>query len=208
MSGEEVQISQIEDAIIKTILDAQGDGGLGYKLKTVKTYGGEFADSIDEAVKNFPAALVIFSGAQPSPNGGTQSRTRMIAKFGVICGAKNLRSEEASRHGDANNPGSYKIVYDICRLLHKKRLGLAIAPFQITAIDPLYNDKSNKQLASVYGVEIQTEFDLIEFFADAADLDDFKTFHSDWDIPPHGNVETPLPADDTADATDHVTLET
>jgi len=43
---------------------------------------------------------------------------------------------------------------------------------------------------------------------DVANLGDFKTFHADWDIPPFGNVLPPLPADATADATDHVTLET
>ena len=34
----------------------------------------------------------------------------------------------------------------------------------------------------------------------------FRTFHANWDIPPHGNVLAPLPADATADATDHVTI--
>jgi hypothetical protein len=35
---------------------------------------------------------------------------------------------------------------------------------------------------------------------------DFRIFHANWDIPPHGNVLAPLPADDTADATDHVVI--
>lgn len=34
----------------------------------------------------------------------------------------------------------------------------------------------------------------------------FRTLHANWDIPPHGNVLAPLPADATADATDHVTI--
>lgn len=38
------------------------------------------------------------------------------------------------------------------------------------------------------------------------DVGDFRTFHANWDVPPHGNVLMPLPADDTADATDHVTI--
>ena len=43
---------------------------------------------------------------------------------------------------------------------------------------------------------------------DPASLNDFATFHVNWDIPVFGNVLTPLPADETADATDHITLET
>ncbi|WP_431282720.1 hypothetical protein ACQW02_25485 [Humitalea sp. 24SJ18S-53] len=35
---------------------------------------------------------------------------------------------------------------------------------------------------------------------------DFRIFHANWDIPPHGNVQPPLPADATADATDHVLI--
>ncbi|MBR0650375.1 hypothetical protein GXW78_11930 [Roseomonas terrae] len=35
---------------------------------------------------------------------------------------------------------------------------------------------------------------------------DFRIFHANWDIPPHGNVLAPLPADDTADATDHIVI--
>lgn len=36
----------------------------------------------------------------------------------------------------------------------------------------------------------------------------FKIFHANWDIPEFGNVQPPLPADATADATDHVEMET
>ena len=39
-----------------------------------------------------------------------------------------------------------------------------------------------------------------------ANLGDFRTLHANWDIPPHGNVLMPLPADATADATDHVLI--
>ena len=34
----------------------------------------------------------------------------------------------------------------------------------------------------------------------------FRTLHANWDIPPHGNVQPPLPADASADATDHVVI--
>lgn len=39
-----------------------------------------------------------------------------------------------------------------------------------------------------------------------ADVGWFRTLHANWDIPPHGNVQPPLPADAAADATDHVVI--
>lgn len=41
---------------------------------------------------------------------------------------------------------------------------------------------------------------------DPADIGAFRILHANWDIPPIGNVQPPLPADDTADATDHVVI--
>jgi len=43
--------------------------------------------------------------------------------------------------------------------------------------------------------------------ADSAGLDDFEVFHANWDVRPFAGI-TSIPADDTADATDTVTLET
>jgi hypothetical protein len=60
---------------------------------------------------------------------------------------------------------------------------------------------------SVYGVELTVGFETeTEDFVSG--LNDFETFHVNWDVPPIGNVSAPLPTDDTADATDTITLET
>lgn len=197
-------ISQIEDGIIGLAQAAQDADALGYKLKKLATYGGEFSDGVDQIVRNFPAVLVIFAGATRISK--TNNRTKFTARFGLICCAKNLRSEEAARSGDSSKVGSYKIALDMVQLLMGQTFGLEIDPLTIEAINPLSNDKSDKQLASIYGVDITTTFE-IEGGVDPAGLDDFETFHANWDIPTHGNVLPPLPADETADATDHITLE-
>lgn len=198
-------IADIENAIIARHKAAQESGVLGYRLKKLDTYGGEFSDGIDNMVRNFPAALVVFAGA--SRVSKTNNRVKYAARFGVICCAQNLRSETAARHGEDNKPGSYKIAFDIAQLMMGQTFGLEIDPLVPENINPLFNDKSDKQLASIYTVEFSTTFE-IEGGVDGAGLDDFKTFHANWDIPPHGNVTPPLPADDEAEATDHVTLET
>lgn len=59
-----------------------------------------------------------------------------------------------------------------------------------------------------HGVRLAWTTAHMEFDAPAETdrVGDFRTFHANWDIPPHGNVLAPLPADATADATDHVAI--
>ena len=59
-----------------------------------------------------------------------------------------------------------------------------------------------------HGVRLAWTTFHMEFDAPAAadDVGDFRTQHANWDIPPHGNVLAPLPADATADATDHIMI--
>lgn len=61
-----------------------------------------------------------------------------------------------------------------------------------------------------HGVRLDWTTAHLEYDTPAEDqvptIGDFRTLHANWDIPPHGNVLAPLPADATADATDHVTI--
>lgn len=197
-------ISTIENAIINRIKAAQdAEGGLGYKLKKIDTYGGEFSDGLERIVKDFPAVLVAFNGA-PLHQENRASFT-FKATFGVICCAVSLRNEQAARHGKAGKIGSYQLVTDMLALLSGQKLGLDIKPLVPREIRALVNDKAESQLASVYAIDFETVFALDA--AAASGLADFETFHGDWDIPPHGNVQPPMPAA-TADATDHITLPT
>lgn len=198
-------IADIENAIINRITEAQNDGTLGYQLKKVATYGGEFSDGIDAQVRNFPAVLVIFSGATLITK--TKARAKFEAKFALICCAQNLRSEKAARQGDDNKPGSYKIVLDMIGLVAMQNFGLEIDPLVPEGIEALLNDRSNSQLASIYGINMTTSFE-IELGSYPSQLDDFATFHSNWDLPPHITPTPTLPADPAADATDHIELET
>lgn len=47
---------------------------------------------------------------------------------------------------------------------------------------------------------------LISIEHDPDAFDDFSIFHANWDVPPIGNVLRDIPADNTADATDHTFL--
>lgn len=197
-------ISDIENAIIARIQaaqDASGDAGLGYKLKKLDTYGGEFSDGIERVVRDFPAVLVAYSGGPLHREFGRSYE--MKGTFGVICCATSLRNERAARHGATGAVGSYQLIMDMLALLAGQKLGLDIAPLKPVTIRPLINDKAGTQLASVYAIDFETIFAVAPGFT--ASLDDFASLDAAWDIPPHGNVTPPLPPEE-ADARDHITL--
>lgn len=188
-------IGVIEDAIIDRIKTAD----LGYKLKKVASYGGEFADALDRAVTAFPCILVAFAGKTRADS------HNMTTRFLIMCCAENLRNERNARRGDGTAAGSYQMVKDIETLFHRRKLGLeAVDEITVTNVTPLVNDKSGSRLASVYGVELSMRVADEDGVEDSS-LGEFETFHANWDVPPLGNVSTDLPADETADATDHVT---
>ncbi len=194
-------INEIEDAILERIKAAHDGGHLPYKLKTIETWGGDIGDDLRKIVKSFPAIWVIFAGERK----GKRSRNTQEyhARYNVVVAAQSLRNEKRARKGDV---GSYQMIKDVKALLDNQKLGLEIAPLTADSATALVNENSSKHMASIYGIEFSTSYwaDLID---DAGALDDFSTFHSNWDIPPHGNVgnET-IPDDENADATDHITL--
>lgn len=200
-----MMISQIEDGIIAHIKAAQDNGSLGYTLKKLGSYGGEFAEGLKKAVIGFPAVLVIFGGATLVEQSG--SRMKYSARWMIMVAAKNLRNEAKARKGSGDKVGSYQMAEDIINLIGNKRLGLDISYIRIEAIRSLANDLAGQDLASVYGIELSTTFEM-DNSANPDDLDDFAILHNNWDLPPHGNVIPPLPSDETADATDHIEMET
>ncbi len=190
-------ISAIENAMIGRI----NATALGYKLRKVATYAGEFEEAIGNLVRDFPAVLLAFNGANLTKEGRLDFE--MKGTFSVICCATSLRNEKTSRHGSDGKVGSYQIIQDMLALFNGQTLGLEITPLVARSIQPLMNDLSGTQLASVYSINFETSFVLTP--ANTAELGDFETWAPAWDIPLHGNVTPPLPAEN-ADARDLVTL--
>lgn len=197
-------IGLIEQAIIDRILDASTGGALPYKLGAVKSYGGEFSDlSTRGVVRLFPAVLVMFDGAKVLRH--TTTSLHIEVRFGVFVAAKNLRSEEQARRGDGISPGTYQIMGDVIHLLSNQNLGLDISDLKFEDARLVLSDRSDESLLSVYGLSFNTSFTL-STLPDSSSLDEFQTFHANWDIPVRGNVSIDLPADSTSDATDHVEI--
>ena len=210
-------IAAIENAIIARLRAASDADVLGYRFRTLETY----PDNWDEYLKEkgeirAPAAWVTNAGWRRVPS--DDGRARIDLTFGVVVMAENARNETATRHGGpiAAEPGSYQLIEDVAALLGGHDLGLDIGGLRIGSLQFVARLAALKERkVSMLALELATEVaapESIQF--GPGTIDDFTDFHANWDIPPHGGVDADpaeagvqLPADDQADATDHIVLE-
>jgi phage gp37-like protein len=206
-----VTIGAIENAILARVRAASESGVLGYRLRTVTTYQGEFEEQmIAELVAQFPAAWVVFAGEEPAEKIG-RGVWKCRPTFVVVAGARNLRNEQARRHGAPGEPGSYQILQDLRALLIDQDLGLEIDPLAPGAVRSLFNGKLKGLHASLYAADLLTVYDLARPAATDAEAQPFLHFHADWDPTPllpeaERPPAKPLPLPQ-ADAQDDVTLQ-
>lgn len=193
-------IAAIETGMLARLKAAVDGGTLGYH-PTFASYGGEFDEDIHHVVRKFPAIWVTFSGE----DGAEVDNTRFEARptFSVLVGARSVRNEQASRHGAAGSIGTYQMIEDVKALFTNQRLDLDIDPLEFVRTRSLFNGRVSAEQMSVFAVEFRTRYAL-DLPDPAESLTDLSTFHADWDVPPHGNVTPPLPADQP-DAEDTVT---
>ncbi len=192
-------IDTIEQGMIDKIAAASSGvtPALGYRIKDVKSYGGELEGPVTEIAKRAPAVLVMFAGIREAVHlGGEQ--WRYTAGFAVIVLNQDRRNNKAARHGVGDDAGSYQMVTDMLRLLVGSDLGLEISQLAPGRVVALINSKT----VSAYSIEVSTTF-IIDYQAADADLDAFAQLHVDWDVPTLGNVSTDLPAGN-ADAEDNI----
>ena len=197
-------IGTIEQAIVDAIKAASDSGVLGYKLKKVESYGDQLHDQkqLKQITKYYPAVWVVFAG-EPKPEEGPGGVFRHAPTFTLFIAQKNRRNEVATRKGSDGKVGSYQIIKDVRALLANQTLALEIKPIDPGAVRNIINGSLQGAKASIYALEIHTVYESNQPDVTAGNQGDFATFHTDWDIPPHGNVVGPLPADES-DASDEI----
>jgi len=179
-------IGQIEQAIVKHIDDAARQNLLGWTLRKIASYGGEFTDdkTIAEVVKSYPCALVAFTGYSAPADVGA-NRWEYEPTFAVMVAAKSYRNEAATRQGAGTEVGTYQMLRDIRALIGEQRLGLDLsAPFRPGRLVTLFNGQLQAQRLSILSQEFTCKF--IEESAapePAKPIGDLVTFHADWDVP-------------------------
>jgi phage gp37-like protein len=196
-------IAATELALVAVLVDAGEADLLGYRFRTWDTFPDQFEEYLREHPNlRTPACwatyLGIVSGEDQGDDLGMQARTR----FAVVVAAQNQRNEEDSRHGDGVEPGSYQLMVDAIRLLSRNMLtedlGL-VEPVLVRSARPVARTRAMQdQRLSMMAIELELVLPIGSFADDASD---FNSLHVDWDVPPFGNVQPPLPAD-TNDAED------
>jgi phage gp37-like protein len=210
-------IAAIENAITARLQAASDADILGYKYRTLETYPAEWDAYLkDKGPIPAPAGWVTFAGWRRVPDSADQ-RPRVRLSFGLVVMSENARNETAQRHGGpiAAEPGSYQLAEDAVQLLAGRTLGLDMGGLVVGSLNivgrlPAIRERPVSMLA----LELTTDVLVADGSFGEEPLDDFETFHANWDIPPHGGIDaapaTPgiqIPDDAHADATDTVTLE-
>lgn len=133
--------------------------GLGRMSSAVRSYGGELDGDIAEIARQLPAVWVTFGGIQKTENVNVGKRKyKTHARFVVIVGERNVRSEEASRHGGPNldEVGTYKLIAAVRRLLSGQDMTLPIAHLIPGRVRTLFNTPLEHQALSVFACEFDT----------------------------------------------------
>lgn len=209
-------IAAIENAILARIKAASDAGALGYEFSTLTTYPEDWSEYLgaERGKIRPPAAWVTFAGWSRDPSRDGSRPPYLIAQFGVVVMSENVRNEQATRHGGPtgdSEPGSYQLVEDVAALFAGQSLGeLLVSPIEIGQLRFVANGSAMmKRKVSMMALELRCGIRLPEAPTLDAELDDFESFHSNWDLPAFtlaGDPDTILPADALDDATDHLEL--
>lgn len=215
-------IAAIENAMLERLRVAGANGTLGYRYKTLDSYPEDWDQWLKEKGQwEAPAAWVVFAGTRAAEQTDGLS-VRWPANFFLVVASENARNETARRHGGKKadgtpaegEPGSYQMMLDAVGLIGKSHLGLDIDILEVGAARLVRTPPQlQARNASLYAVEFTTTF-TVPLVTDTNDeAAPFTDFHVNWDVQPFGNVDgdageagVQIPADDTADATDHVEL--
>lgn len=191
-------IAAIELALLEQLraMGGTGPGTFGYTYQVLETFPDEFEEYL-VSVRNLrtPAAWASWLGFSEGEDQGGDDGLTAVCRFVLVVAASNLRNEQDSRHGDGAVPGSFQLVEDAVRVLSENWLNplTLVRPVSIRSARPIARSAQMKtQKLSLIAIELECTASFGTF---DAELGDFRTLHADWDVPPHGNVVPPLPAE-------------
>lgn len=190
-------------AAIENHLVAQLRALFGDRVREVESGPAQLSEGeLERILRVAPAVYVAFLAGRREVGPGI----KMVGSWGVYAVAANAAGEQARRHGDARTIGAYDLV-ELAAAQLDQHVVPDVGTAEVREITNLFSAAFVRHGRSVYAVVLDLPMTL-PAGVDPSTLADFATFHANWDVPAHGNVDPPLPADADADATDNVTLET
>lgn len=208
-------IGTIENAIIAQLKAASDNGVLGYAYRVLETYPDDFDQYFAAKKGQFraPGAWCVFLALDDCDDADDGVGVVGTGRFALIVAAQNLRNESATRQGgpDADaEPGSYQLAVDAARILSGNWLedsegnsplikSISVAGLRLVQRTRMMAENN----LSLMAIELRCSFPLGSFAT--GNPADFQKMHVDWDVPPIGNVNSPLPAAE-ADARDDIAV--
>lgn len=148
-------ITTIEQALCARLCE-----GLGRMTNDVVNWNAMSGD-IGQAMRHLPGVLVTFGGITDSrPHDTRRTRFRVSGRFSVFVADYNLRDNAAIRHGGVNldEPGCYRLVRCVRRLLTGQDLGLDIGPLMPGAVRPVMGQALDQQAVAMYECVFSTHW--------------------------------------------------
>jgi phage gp37-like protein len=195
-------LAALEDAIVARLRDAFGD-----RVREVDHRPDQLdAEALARLLTMAPGVYVALLGLRrrTSPAGTWDS------SWGVYLVAANASGQRARRRGDVATIGAYEMVEVAVRVLDGWSPDEAAGEVEIATAEQLQAEAFDKLGRTVHALAIEVAVELPRG-VDPAALVPFVTFDAAWDVPPRGNVSTPLPPPDSGvggrDAGDRITLD-
>jgi hypothetical protein len=155
---------------------------MALRLRAVGTLPGlDGKNLVQRFASDAPGAYVLMSSF-PVRNSGA------VLKAGVVCVARNAAGFEPARQGDGKQIGLYQIADAAAAALDQASAGPGV--WQVTGIDMLENDQFYESGIQVAVVRVETLGPVsLPPLLDTTGLDDFETFHADYDFDPLATPE-------------------
>ena len=174
------RIATIEDAMIAQCIAAltlESD----LKIKSLGNIPGAMTiDILKRILKSSPGVFVSFIRATSKKE--TDSQLIVQGQFNVTAVTTHHSGEEERRRGDKTQIGAYEIIERVAAKLHSYNI-TNIGSLTCQSLSPLFNQGTYNLGASIYIAEFTIPM-VLESEVDST-LDEFETFHVDYDIPTH-----------------------
>ena len=178
-------LARLEDSMLALVKASP----LARHLRQVDTLPDLSDDAlIGRFVTDAPAVYAAL-GSFPVNGGNAQF------KAGFACVAKNSRGQREARHGDGRTVGLYQMLGVLLPLLEDASFAYGEAEgdsllFEVTSCDFLTSEALFQKGVYVAVIQIRSVAEMpLNMGLDTDSLADFKTFSSDYDLPPFESKE-------------------